>query len=69
MLFPPLDLIGRNEGLKALARFDVPTLRVDEDTNVVIRLLREQQELLGDGARHALVDLPECTGLWWFTCE
>jgi ABC-type nitrate/sulfonate/bicarbonate transport system substrate-binding protein len=25
MLFPPLDLIGRNEGLKVLAKFDVPT--------------------------------------------
>ena len=25
MLFPPLDLIGRNEGLKILAKFDVPT--------------------------------------------
>ena len=25
MLFPPLDLIGRNEGLKVLQKFDVPT--------------------------------------------
>jgi len=25
MLFPPLDLLGRNEGLKVLAKFDVPT--------------------------------------------
>ncbi len=25
MLFPPLDLIARNEGLKVLAKFDVPT--------------------------------------------
>jgi ABC-type nitrate/sulfonate/bicarbonate transport system substrate-binding protein len=25
MLFPPLDLIARNEGLKILAKFDVPT--------------------------------------------
>jgi ABC-type nitrate/sulfonate/bicarbonate transport system substrate-binding protein len=25
MLFPPLDLIGKNEGLKVLAKFDVPT--------------------------------------------
>jgi NitT/TauT family transport system substrate-binding protein len=25
MLFPPLDLIGQNEGLKVLAKFDVPT--------------------------------------------
>ena len=25
MLFPPLDVIGRNEGLKILAKFDVPT--------------------------------------------
>jgi NitT/TauT family transport system substrate-binding protein len=25
MLFPPLDLIGKNEGLKILAKFDVPT--------------------------------------------
>ena len=25
MLFPPLDLIGRNEGLKVLAKFDVAT--------------------------------------------
>ena len=25
MLFPPLDLIGKNDGLKVLAKFDVPT--------------------------------------------
>jgi ABC-type nitrate/sulfonate/bicarbonate transport system substrate-binding protein len=25
MLFPPLDLIGKNEGLKVLQKFDVPT--------------------------------------------
>jgi NitT/TauT family transport system substrate-binding protein len=25
MLFPPLDLLARNEGLKVLAKFDVPT--------------------------------------------
>jgi len=25
MLFPPLDLIGKNEGMKVLAKFDVPT--------------------------------------------
>jgi len=25
MLFPPLDLIGRNEGMKVLTKFDVPT--------------------------------------------
>jgi ABC-type nitrate/sulfonate/bicarbonate transport system substrate-binding protein len=25
MLFPPLDLIGRNDGLKVLQKFDVPT--------------------------------------------
>ncbi len=25
MLFPPLDLMGKNEGLKILAKFDVPT--------------------------------------------
>ena len=25
MLFPPLDLLGKNEGLKVLAKFDVPT--------------------------------------------
>jgi len=26
MLFPPLDLLGRNEGLKVLVKFDVPSL-------------------------------------------
>ena len=25
MMFPPLDLIGKNDGLKVLAKFDVPT--------------------------------------------
>ena len=49
MLFPPLDLLGKNEGLKVLAKFDVPTpggginattAYVKQNRNLVLNFLK-----------------------------
>ena len=49
MLFPPLDLLGRNDGLKVLAKFDVPTpggglnattAYVKQNRNLVVNFLK-----------------------------
>ena len=44
MLFPPLDLMGRNEGLKVLAKFDVPT--PGGGINVSAALLKQNRPLV-----------------------
>jgi ABC-type nitrate/sulfonate/bicarbonate transport system substrate-binding protein len=44
MLFPPLDLIGKNEGLKVLAKFDVPT--PGGGINVTADYLRQNRPLV-----------------------
>lgn len=53
MLFPPLDLMGKNEGLKILAKFDVPTpggginattAYVKQNRNLVINFLKGYME-------------------------
>ena len=44
MLFPPLDLIARNEGLKVLQRFDVPT--PGGGINTTAALLKQNRPLV-----------------------
>jgi NitT/TauT family transport system substrate-binding protein len=44
MLFPPLDLIGRNEGLKVLQKFDVPT--PGGGINTTAALLKQNRPLV-----------------------
>ena len=44
MLFPPLDLIGRNEGLKVLAKFDVAT--PGGGINTTAALLKQNRALM-----------------------
>ncbi|HEX7232599.1 MAG TPA: ABC transporter substrate-binding protein [Candidatus Binatia bacterium] len=44
MLFPPLDLIARNEGLKVLAKFDVPT--PGGGINTTAALLKQNRPLV-----------------------
>src|SRR5512139_1352393 len=44
MLFPPLDLIGRNEGLKVLSKFDVPT--PGGGINTTAALLKQNRPLV-----------------------
>jgi NitT/TauT family transport system substrate-binding protein len=44
MLFPPLDLIARNEGLKVLAKFDVPT--PGGGINTTAALLKQNRTLV-----------------------
>ena len=53
MLFPPLDLMGKNEGLKILATFDVPTpgggintttVYVKQNRNLVVNFLKGYME-------------------------
>jgi ABC-type nitrate/sulfonate/bicarbonate transport system substrate-binding protein len=44
MLFPPLDLIGRNEGLKVLQKFDVPT--PGGGINTTAALLKQNRALV-----------------------
>lgn len=44
MLFPPLDLIGKNEGLKVLAKFDVPT--PGGGINTTAALLKQNRTLV-----------------------
>jgi ABC-type nitrate/sulfonate/bicarbonate transport system substrate-binding protein len=44
MLFPPLDLIGKNEGLKILQKFDVPT--PGGGINTTAALLRQSRALI-----------------------
>jgi NitT/TauT family transport system substrate-binding protein len=53
MLFPPLDLLGKNEGLKILAKFDVPTpggginattAYVKQNRNLVVNFLKGYME-------------------------
>lgn len=44
MLFPPLDLIGENEGLKVLAKFDVPT--PGGGINVTAAYLKQNRNLV-----------------------
>jgi ABC-type nitrate/sulfonate/bicarbonate transport system substrate-binding protein len=44
MLFPPLDLIGKNEGLKVLAKFDVPS--PGGGLNTTVALLRQNRALV-----------------------
>lgn len=44
MLFPPLDLIGRNEGLKVLAKFDVAT--PGGGINTTAALLKQNRALV-----------------------
>jgi ABC-type nitrate/sulfonate/bicarbonate transport system substrate-binding protein len=44
MLFPPLDLIGRNEGLKVLTKFDVPT--PGGGINTTSALLKQNRKLV-----------------------
>lgn len=59
MLFPPLDLIGKNEGLKVLAKFDVPT--PGGGINVTATYLKQNRTLVTnflkgymDGVRYML---------------
>ena len=61
MLFPPLDLIGKNEGLKILARFDVPTpggginattAYVKQNRNLVVNFLKGYMEGIHYMLRH-----------------
>jgi ABC-type nitrate/sulfonate/bicarbonate transport system substrate-binding protein len=53
MLFPPLDLLAKNEGLKVLAKFDVPTpggginattAYVKQNRNLVLNFLKGYME-------------------------
>ncbi len=44
MLFPPLDLLGKNEGLKILAKFDVPT--PGGGINVTTAYLKQNRKLV-----------------------
>jgi ABC-type nitrate/sulfonate/bicarbonate transport system substrate-binding protein len=44
MLFPPLDLLGKNEGLKVLAKFDVPT--PGGGINVTTAYLKQNRNLM-----------------------
>jgi ABC-type nitrate/sulfonate/bicarbonate transport system substrate-binding protein len=53
MLFPPLDLLAKNEGLKVLAKFDVPTpggginattVYVKQNRNLVVNFLKGYME-------------------------
>jgi ABC-type nitrate/sulfonate/bicarbonate transport system substrate-binding protein len=44
MLFPPLDLIGKNEGLRVLAKFDVPT--PGGGVNVTAAYLKQNRNLV-----------------------
>jgi NitT/TauT family transport system substrate-binding protein len=44
MLFPPLDLIARNQGLKVLAKFDVPT--PGGGINVTSAYLKQNRKLV-----------------------
>lgn len=44
MLFPPLDLIGKHEGLKVLAKFDVPT--PGGGINTTAALLKQNRALV-----------------------
>jgi NitT/TauT family transport system substrate-binding protein len=44
MLFPPLDLIGRNEGLKVLSKFDVPS--PGGGINTTAALLKQNRKLV-----------------------
>ncbi len=44
MLFPPLDLIARNQGLKVLAKFDVPT--PGGGINTTVALLKKNRPLM-----------------------
>jgi NitT/TauT family transport system substrate-binding protein len=44
MLFPPLDLIGRNEGLKVLSKFDVPS--PGGGINTTVALLKQNRKLV-----------------------
>jgi ABC-type nitrate/sulfonate/bicarbonate transport system substrate-binding protein len=44
MLFPPLDLIGKNEGLKILSRFDVPS--PGGGINTTAALLKQNRRLV-----------------------
>ena len=44
MLFPPVDLIGRNEGLKVLQKFDVPT--PGGGINTTAALLKQNRPLV-----------------------
>ena len=44
MLFPPLDLIARNEGLKVLQKFDVPT--PGGGINTTAALLKQNRPLV-----------------------
>jgi NitT/TauT family transport system substrate-binding protein len=46
MLFPPLDLFGKNEGLKVLAKFDVAT--PGGGINTTTALLRQNRKLVVD---------------------
>lgn len=61
MLFPPLDLIGRNEGLKVLAKFDVPTpggginataATVKQNRSLVVNFLKGYMEGIQYMLRH-----------------
>ena len=61
MLFPPLDLLGKNEGLKVLAKFDVPTpggginvatARVKQNRNLVVNFLKGYMEGIHYMLRH-----------------
>jgi ABC-type nitrate/sulfonate/bicarbonate transport system substrate-binding protein len=44
MLFPPLDLVGKNEGLKVLEKFDVPT--PGGGINTTSALLKQNRKLV-----------------------
>jgi ABC-type nitrate/sulfonate/bicarbonate transport system substrate-binding protein len=44
MLFPPLDLIAKNEGLKVLAKFDVPT--PGGGINITAAMLKQNRPLV-----------------------
>ena len=46
MLFPPLDLIGKNDGLKVLAKFDVPS--PGGGINTTAALLKQNRKLVLD---------------------
>ena len=61
MLFPPLDLIAKNEGLKVLAKFDVPTpggginvtaAYLKQNRNLVIHFLKGYMEGIHYMLRH-----------------
>jgi ABC-type nitrate/sulfonate/bicarbonate transport system substrate-binding protein len=44
MLFPPLDLIGKNDGLKVLSKFDVPS--PGGGINTTVALLKQNRKLV-----------------------